>query len=98
MHPTDDAENIETYHPKHAKLSDVDSHFGPIGVNVQRGGAFSSDLVFGTLARFWHPMGHPSSAILNLLQEVRRTFGPHVKDCRAAFRYFVNKWHQPHLQ
>ena len=65
---------------------------------------FVCDLFFGTsvgahpLNRFCHPLGHPWPDFLHCLKDVRSSGAPNVKDSRAAFRYFVNKWHQSHLQ
>ena len=46
----------------------------------------------------WPPLRHPWANCLDFLKEFTSKFAPNVKDSRAAFRYFVNKWHQPHLQ
>ena len=63
---------------------------------------FFADLFFGTseghpLDRCWPPLGHPWSDCLPFFDEFRSLFAPNIKDSRATFRYFVNKWHQQHL-
>ena len=51
-----------------------------------------------TFNRLWHPMGHPWSDFVDLLEDVGSNFAPNVKDSRAAIRHFVNESYQAHLQ
>ena len=85
--------NIEKYHLKYANL----------WLNCSSSTPFICDLFFETsggspLDRFWHPLGYPSSVFRNCWENFKSKFTPNAKGSRAAFRYFVNNWHQPHLQ
>ena len=83
-------------------FSSFGSHFGASCLVDSRASAFFCDLFFrasgGVSA--WTDIdlpGAPLAAFLDFVDDVGSKFARNVEDSRAAYRYFVNKWHQPHL-
>ena len=99
-------QNIQNYQQTYYNCSCLESHLGSSCISICRCGTsslFFCDLVFATsarhpLERVGPPLGYPWSAVLHSWNEFNRNVAPNVRDCRAAFRYFVNKGHQRRLQ
>ena len=91
---------------KNDKLSDFGSNFGTSCLALSWVARFVWDLFFGTSegeggtpsTDFDLSWGTLWSNSVDFLEDSRSKFAPNVKDCRTAFRYFVNKLHQPHLK
>ena len=82
--------NIEKYHLKYAKRSDVGPHFGASCVIDSRGGAFFSATYFleplgGTpLNRCWHPLVHRWLDFVTFWKDFGSKLAPSFKDSRAT--------------
>jgi hypothetical protein len=95
--------DIEKDHQRYHQHCDWGSHFGAICISVSCSGASSSRPDFRNLC------GAPQGPILASLgarlerfskfsDEFRSHVSPDINDFKASFPFFVNKWHQQHLQ
>ena len=82
--------NIEKYYQTYAKLSDVGSHLGSIGLvlfplwRVFFATRLSEPLGATPLDRFWPPLGHPWSDCVTFLKDFGSKFTPNFKDSKAT--------------